>query len=74
MSEPAKTIIKKFGGFIEVAKICGVDVSRVHRWTYPQNRGGSNGFIPVARQDELLAEAKRRRIKLKRDDFFTGAR
>ena len=73
MSEPAKSIIQKLGGFKEVAEICGVHESRAHRWTYPKDRGGTGGFIPTKRQDALLAEAKKRRIKLKRDDFFAGA-
>lgn len=69
-NNPALAIIEKFGGIPAVAKICGVDVSRVHRWTYPKEKGGSDGIIPPKRQNQLLAAAVSKGVELKRDDFF----
>ncbi len=70
MTNPAQVIIEKFGGPNEVAAICKCDISRVHRWTYPKDKGGSDGIIPPKRQDQLLAAAPSKGIKLKRDEFF----
>lgn len=73
MLNPAARIIGKLGGFAVVAKICDVDVSRVHRWTYEVERGGTGGFIPRKRQDLLLAAAPELNVPLTRADFFDAA-
>lgn len=71
MNNPAQTVIEKFGGDIaKIAGICRVHVSRVHRWTYPKEKGGTDGIIPPKRQDLLLAAAPREGVDLRRDDFF----
>lgn len=50
----------------------GRDVSRVHRWTYPRERGGTGGIIPADAQEALLLEAIKRGIPLRPDHFFPG--
>lgn len=70
MTNPAERIIAKFGGPAVVAEITKRDISRVHRWTYPPEKGGSGGIIPPKAQDMLLAEAAARGIALTRDEFF----
>ena len=70
MQNPASQVIEKCGGPQAVAEILGVDVSRVHRWTYPKERGGSDGIIPTRHQQRLLDEARKRGIELEPDDFF----
>lgn len=73
-AEPAKTIIAKCGGVDAVAKVTGRDVSRVYRWMYPRERGGSEGVIPHAEARKLLDHAAREGIQLSPADFFeTGA-
>lgn len=66
----AASIIEKCGGPKVVAAMCGVDVSRVHRWKYPPERGGSGGIIPAPHQITLLREARARGIPLTPADFF----
>jgi hypothetical protein len=70
MQNPAAQVIEKCGGPQVVAEILGVDVSRVHRWTYPKERGGSDGIIPTRHQQRLLDEARSRGIELEPADFF----
>lgn len=69
----AEHIIAKCGGPAVVAEMTGVHVSRVHRWTYPKERGGTGGLIPAQHQQRILAEAKRRGIDLSPSDFFDPA-
>lgn len=68
--EPASRIIAKCGGHEAVARICGVSISRVFRWTYPAARGGTGGIIPAAQQQRLLSGARARGIKLLPEHFF----
>ena len=70
--EPASTIIEICGGFRAVAEMTGRDVTRVHRWTYPKERGGTGGRIPSDMQDRLLAEANRRGLPLGPQHFFSS--
>lgn len=67
---PAQRVIEKCGGPQAVAKMVGVDVSRVHRWTYPKARGGSDGLIPSQQQQALLNAARESGIDLQPADFF----
>lgn len=70
---PASHIIEKCGGYQAVSQMVGVDLSRVHRWTYPKSRGGTDGQIPTRHQAKLLAEAHQRGIQLEPADFFVTA-
>lgn len=73
MMNIAQNIISKCGGPTIVAKMVGIDLSQVYRWTYPRNRGGTNGLIPAQHQQTLLREAHRHGIDLSPDDFFDAA-
>lgn len=66
----AERVIKKFGGPQAVAEIVGRDVSRIHRWTYPKERGGTDGRIPQPCQGALLKAAREQGIDLTPADFF----
>lgn len=48
----------------------GADVSRVYRWTYPKEKGGTNGRIPTKHQQKLLDAARAEGIDLAPEDFF----
>lgn len=50
-----------------------VHVSRVHRWTYPKARGGTDGRIPTKHQQILLDKAREQGIDLATTDFFEDA-
>lgn len=67
---PAQHVIAKLGGFAAVAKITGVHVSRVHRWTYTRESGGTGGVIPSRHQQPMLDFARESGVNLKPADFF----
>ncbi|MBM7044072.1 hypothetical protein [Rhizobium lusitanum] len=67
--EPAKSIIAKIG-IDKVAEITGKHVSRVYRWMYPKERGGTGGMIPNSEVPALLAFAKANNIDLSPAEFF----
>lgn len=52
--DPARTIIMSVGGAEEAARLTGRHVSRVRRWTFPMERGGSDGIIPAKASRELM--------------------
>jgi len=70
MVTPAHNVIRKLGGAQAVAKLLDLDVSNVHRWTYPKARGGTGGKVPTRHQDTLLRKAEG---KLTYADFFEKA-
>lgn len=67
--DPAKTIIGKIG-IEKVSELTGKHVSRVYRWMYPKERGGTGGFIPNADAPVLLAYAKKNKLKISASDFI----
>lgn len=73
MSNVAANIIGKCRGHAVVAEICGVHITRVYRWTYPVEKGGSGGLIPTRHQAQLLEGARERGIDLQPTDFFPAA-
>ena len=54
MISPAERTIAKFRSAQKVAEIAGVNVSNVHRWTYPKDRGGTGGLVPGRHHRRLL--------------------
>ncbi|RUU24880.1 hypothetical protein EOD08_24235 [Mesorhizobium sp. M6A.T.Ca.TU.002.02.2.1] len=70
--DPAKSIIAKIG-IEKVSEITGKHVSRVYRWMYPKERGGTGGLIPQSDAPVLLAWAQENNIELSPADFFPGA-
>lgn len=69
----AEHIIEKCGGAANVAAITGVHISRVHRWTYPKERGGTGGLIPAGHQQTIMNAAVRMGLDLAPSDFFDMA-
>lgn len=70
MTTPAENVIKICGGFAAVAELTGRDETRVRRWTYPKERGGTGGLIPTDVQIPLLHGARARGIDLRPEHFF----
>ena len=70
MTNIASRIIEKFGGASNVAEIVGTERNAVYKWTYPKERGGSDGLIPSKYHGLLLKAARDRKLKLKPKDFF----
>lgn len=67
--EPAKSVIAKVG-IDNVARVTGKHVSRVYRWMYPKDRGGTGGLIPQEAQPAILGFAEDNGIELTERDFF----
>ena len=70
MSTPAENVIAKCGGHQTVAEWLDVDLSRVYRWTYPRERGGTGGLIPSKHQRPLLERARLEGVQLEPADFL----
>lgn len=70
---PAQRAIEAFGGVQNLAAAIGRDVSRIHRWTYPADRGGTDGHIPGSAVRRVLQAAKARGIELSANDLFAEA-
>lgn len=68
--EPARSVIEKLGGIDVVAQTTGKHVSRIYRWMYSKERGGTGGFIPQSHIPDLLAYARDHGINLTANDFF----
>ncbi|QOL80557.1 hypothetical protein [Pseudooceanicola spongiae] len=72
--EPAQTIIQICGGFRAVSEITRRDETRVRRWTYPREKGGTGGLIPSECQQILMSNARERDIPLLPEHFFPADR
>ena len=70
MLQPATFIIDRCGGVSRVAKVLGLDVSRIVRFRMPREKGGTGGLIPAKHQAALLQHAKDAGIDLTPADFF----
>lgn len=68
--DPAKTVLTKIGGVDVAARVTGKHVSRVYRWTYPRDKGGTGGVVPHDDATKLLEYAKANSIALAAEDFF----
>lgn len=68
--EPASTIIEICGGFRAVSKMTGRDETRVRRWTYPKEKGGTGGLIPAEIAQVLMSKAIATGIPLTPEHFF----
>lgn len=51
----------------------GRDESRVRRWTYSKERGGTDGLIPSDMAKILMREARRRNLPLQPEHFFPAS-
>lgn len=53
-----------------MSAITGKHVSRVYRWMYPKEKGGTGGYVPQEDAAKLLKAAPVRGVPLKPADFF----
>lgn len=72
--DPARTVIDRIGGPEVAAKATGRHPSRVRRWMYPREVGGTGGTIPPSCAARLLEYAQRHRLPLKPEHFFCRQR
>lgn len=72
--DPARSIIERCGGAMAVAEITKRHVTRVRRWTYPKERFGSDGVIPLPEAMKIIEQAPARGITgLTMEDFIHRA-
>lgn len=67
---PARKIISRLGGEKAVASVLGLNESGVYRWSYPRERGGTEGRIPARHIQRLLTHAKEVGEPLLLEEFF----
>lgn len=48
----------------------GRNETRVRRWTYPADRGGTGGLIPAEVQTLLMGASRERGLDLRPEHFF----
>lgn len=61
---PAQHIIDLFGGVGALHKATGTPRSTIYRWTWPKERGGTDGHIPRWHHDDLLKAAEQNGLTL----------
>ena len=61
---PAQRVIDVFGGVAAVCEAASVRRSTVYRWTWPKERGGTDGHIPRWHHDDLLKASRERGLGL----------
>lgn len=69
MFHQAAKIIKKFGGAGPLSRAIKKHRSVVHRWTYPEERGGTGGLIPTQSLSEVLEAAEILGINITPEDL-----
>lgn len=70
--DPARSVIAKIG-IEKVSEVTGKHVSRVYRWMYPKEKGGTGGFIPQADAQAILSFARENNIPLLPSEFIEPA-
>lgn len=68
--KPASTVLAKIGGVDVAAQVTGKHPSRIYRWTYPREKGGTGGVVPHDDATKLLKHASENGIALTPSDFF----
>lgn len=69
MKQQAKRIINKFGGIYTLARKIGAAPSTIYRWTYPLDKGGTGGLIPVKWHEIILETARLEGIFITKEDW-----
>lgn len=72
--DPASSIIERLGGVAVVSDLTGTAYTAPYRWTYPRDRGGTDGAIPQRHHRTLLDYAARKGIPLDANDFLLPRR
>lgn len=65
-STPVSRMVEKFGGTTQLADAVGVDPSVIRHWRgkKPADKQGRDGRIPDKHHAKILAEAKKRGIRV----------
>lgn len=65
----AEKIIERFGGETRIANALNCDVATIYRWTYPKDKGGTDGLIPSSAMAAVLNAADVLGIDITADDI-----
>lgn len=71
--EPACSIVRKLGGPKTVSSIVGIHRTRVYKWMYGREVGGTGGQIPFRYAPALIAAARQAGIALSAEDFLPAS-
>ena len=69
MFDQANRIIRKFGGARRLAAVLRYEPSRVYKWTYSREKGGTGGLVPAASVTAIQAAADLQGIALTDSDW-----
>lgn len=69
MYSQAHRVINRFGGARRLARLLGFEPSRVYKWTYPREKGGTDGLIPAAVVPKVQALAELEKVTLSESDW-----
>lgn len=74
-SNQAANIFQKFGGPHQLYKairdrVGGISLTTVHRWAYPKDRKGTDGFIPARYHQIVLNAGVELGLDIGPADFF----
>lgn len=65
----AEKIIEKFGGPAKLANALQCDAATIYKWTYPKDKGGTDGLIPSSTMPAVLKAADILGIDLSSEDI-----
>lgn len=68
-SQQAQRIVEKFGGARRLAEAISYQPSAVYKWTYPKEKGGTDGFVPNGVVVDIVKAADLLGIELTSDDW-----
>lgn len=57
MFKQAQNIIDKFGGTAKLANALTCDPATIYKWTYPKDKGGTDGLVPSSTMPAVLKAA-----------------
>lgn len=60
-------------GVKRAQEITGRDHSLIYRWMYPKSHRGRGGIVPHGDAQKILAWARKHKVKLSAEDFFSQA-
>lgn len=69
---PAKYVIKVFGGVRVTAKLLDRDPGSISRWQTPKTRGGYGGRIPNSSRLPILKIARQNNLPITSEDLDFG--
>ena len=69
MYNQAMKIINRFGNARQLAKLIDTDPCNVYRWSYPREKGGTDGLIPTRAMGKVMAAARINGVLLTIEDL-----